>query len=195
MKAVPLIALLTVFPLCLAEDLNLHYVLDSDASKSNDVVLRQGEKAIAWSRAQGDSGPLHTLQFTGGEKSDTVSNVAFDFSAPEQATWSGVVNGRHTQGKARFLVGDQGIVVEILDGESDFRVQFETEQTSLEQVGFAIVYSKAKLATCYCFGDSSLGCSDSQCNEALECPGGNGGPKCRWGAAVEIIEIPQIALP
>jgi hypothetical protein len=189
MKAAPVIVLLSVGAFCTADEINLYYEVDWFVSQSNSIMLRQAGNSIAWSRVSGSPAPKHTLEFGQGGTTNTLTSVTFDFSEPEKPTWSGAVNEHETQGGVYFTVGDQGVVVEMKDAQSDFAVQFETEEAGLETLGLDISYDMGIPARCYCFGDSSLSCTTDQCDKAENCPNGNGGPKCRWGAAVVVREV------
>lgn len=105
--------------------------------------------------------------------------------------WSGTLDGEPATGTLSLAAGDEeGTVVLYFAGDFEYATQIDvgalqtTVGISIQENGVAVRELEpisSDGTKCVCFGKPDLTeCSDDQCTTMEECPGGNGGPKCRW---------------
>lgn len=174
-----------------------HFDIDWENSGENILVVSQAENlnTIQWERFETDEGPTYDLTTATDDASTVLSNVVLDFSNPYHIRWVGTVSGQTVEGSLFFLENptEEGNVVVSFEG--GFSLQFEMDPMGLSEVGIRLGAPRgpevagdrhliAAAGVCKCVGNSALTCTEKQCNEAEDCPGGNGKPKCKWMACV-----------
>lgn len=101
--------------------------------------------------------------------------------------WQGLVDGAAASGELNLLAGDteDSVIVEFT-GDIAYAIQLDlatleaTMQIGLRMEYDDIGHTRPAEKYCRCFAKPELHCTDEQCDTQEECPGGNGGPKCRW---------------